>query len=124
MTLGTKRENERHSLGFEVEISTISGTATNPIEKTILRDISGSGASFLSNKSASYSIGQKIILVIHMPGTQKTDARMQGHATIAWISQAKENEAGAQQASIGVSMDSLLSFQQSPMDTDKPESAA
>jgi len=94
-----------------------SGTTTHPVEKTTLRDISGQGACFLSNKPASYAIGQKIILDIHMPGTQKTDARMQGQATIAWISHEQKNEAGGQQASIGVSMDGLLSFQQNPMAT-------
>jgi len=113
-----RRSSERHSLEFEVEVFSVSGTEKQSIEKTTLHDISGGGTCFLSNHSESYSIGQRIALEICMPGTYKTDACMQGQATIARIDDVQTTKAGkAHQASIGVSMDNMLSFQQSPRDT-------
>jgi len=126
--IGDRRAFERHPLEFEVDVSTVSDTA-HPIEKTVLNNISGNGACFLSNRPESYSIGQRIALDIRMPGTHKTDVRMEGQATIAWIGDAQAVEAGkAHRVPVGISMDNPLSFQQSPRDTDpgeeKPEDAS
>jgi len=117
-----RRTFERHLLAFEVDVSTVSGTAKHPIERTILNDISSDGACFLSNRPEVYSIGQRIALNIHMPGTHKTDAHMEGQATIAWIGGTQTTEAGkAHRVSVGIFMDKPLSFQQSLRGTDSGE---
>jgi len=117
-----RRAFERHPLEFEVAVSSVSGTAEHPIEKTLLNNISGDGACFLSNRPESYSIGQRIALDICMPGTHKTDACMAGQATVIWIGDAPEDEAGkTHRVSVGISMDNPLSFQQNPRDTDSGE---
>ena len=117
-----KRTSERHSLEFEVEVFAVSGTEKETIEKTTLHDISGGGACFLSSHPESYSIGQRITLEICMPDTHKTDACMQGQATIARIDDIQATEADkTHQASIGVSMDNMLSFQQKSKDTNSSE---
>jgi len=114
-----RRAFERYPLEFEVDISTVSGTEKYPIERTVLNNISGDGACFLSNRPESYSIGQQIVLDICMPGTHKTDACMEGQATVIRIGDAQTDESGkVHRVSVGVSMDNLLSFQQSPRDTD------
>ncbi len=127
--IGCRRAFERHPLEFEVDISTVSGTIKHPIERTVLNNISGDGACFLSNRPESYSNGQRIALNIHMPDTGKIDACMEGRATIIWIGDTHAPEAGkAHRVPVGISMDNLLSFQQSPRDTDpgeeKPEDAS
>jgi len=117
-----RRTFERHPLAFEVDVSTVSGTAKHPIEKTVLNNISGDGACFLSDRPESYSIGQRIALNIRMPGTHKADVHMEGQATIAWIGDAQATKSGkTHQVSVGISMDKPLSFQQSPRDTDSGE---
>jgi len=116
--IADRRAFERHPLEFEVDISTVSGTEKHPVERTVLNDISGDGACFLSNRPESYSTGQRIVLNIHMPGSGKMDVCMEGQATIVWIGGAQTTGSGkTQQAPVGISMDSLLSFQQSPRDT-------
>jgi len=120
--IGNRRVFERHPLEFEIDVSTASGTAKYSIERTVLNNISGDGACFLSNRPESYSIGQQIVLNIRMPGTHKIDVRMEGQATIVWISDVQTTEVGkAYRVSIGISMDKPLSFQQSPKDTGSDE---
>jgi len=117
-----KRESERHLLEFEVDISTFSGTEKHRVERVGLKDISGNGACFISNQPGLYAIGQKIFLEICLPGTCETDVRMEGQATVVWIKDAKTDEAGQpSQASVGVSMNNLLSFQQHPRNANAGE---
>ncbi|MDQ6959182.1 MAG: PilZ domain-containing protein, partial [Mariprofundaceae bacterium] len=117
--IGCRRTFERHPLEFEVDVSAVSGTIKHPIEKTVLSNISGDGACFLSNRPESYANGQRIALDIHMPDTGKIDACMEGQATVVWIGDAQADGSDkAHRVSIGISMDNPLSFQQSPRDTD------
>jgi len=117
-----KRAFERHPLELEVDISTFSGTEKHLVERVTLKDISGSGACFISSQPGVYAIGQKISMDICLPGTCEADVRMEGHATVVWIGDTETREAGKpSQMLAGVSMDKPLSFQQGPRDTDSGE---
>ncbi len=114
--IGNKREFERYPLEFESDIFTFSGTEKQLVERVVLRDISGGGACFISNRPGFYSIGQKISLEICLPGTSSADVRMRGQATVVWVDTTEEGNPS--QVKIGIAMDDLLSFQQRPRDMD------
>ena len=71
---------------------------------------SGGGMSFLSRSPGLYHPGQRLHIKITLPGTDVLDARLQGNATVAWVS---EEHSDTQGVSVGVSMDDLLDFRSS-----------
>ncbi len=107
-----KRNFERYPLEFKVDISVTSGKTKQAVERAVLKNISGDGACFLSNRPEFYSIGQRLELDIHMPGTDRMNARMEGQATVAWIGDIQALEAGKPgRAPVGIFMDKPLSLE-------------
>jgi len=84
------------------------------IERTALKDVSGGGMCFVSKHPGLYSLGQRIFLHICMPATGEKDvASMECTSKVVWTHQMQSGGAEEQQAVIGVSMESLLSFKKS-----------
>jgi len=105
------REFERFPIEFEVEVYAREGSGRHHLETAGLRDVSNGGVCFFSTCPNIYVIGQLLFLSIHLPGTDKVDAAMQGEVTVIWIGKQKEsppNEPG--RSYIGVCMDDLLAF--------------
>jgi len=108
-----KREYERYSISFQAEVISLAGCANNLSETTTLKDISGGGARFVSKHSERYSIGQKVDLIIHLPGDSLLNAKMEGSGKVAWMCEIENGE-----LSIGLCMDNLLAFERIVSDSD------
>lgn len=101
-----RRAYERYALDLKVRVYALAGDEAQMLEDSVLRDVSGGGASFASRDPARYHVGQRLQLVIQLPGTDRVDARLEGHATVVHI----DKPAGGEQTLIGVSMDDMLDF--------------
>lgn len=103
-----RREFERHPLDLSVEVFD-SGKGTS-IEHTHLKNISGSGACFLSSKPEAYAPGQEIVLEMRLPVTDGQEALMQGRASVVWIGDANpEGQHDPNIKRVGVSVLRLVS---------------
>jgi len=76
-----KRQFQRHKSDFTISI-TAQENDEKPIETAMVRDISGNGLSFFSSGPGQYTVGQKLTVLIHLPGTEYAVAGMQGRATV------------------------------------------
>lgn len=110
------RKFERHALEFGVDVYTVLDETKVLIEKTVLENVSGGGVCFVSKRPDLYSNGQRIFLHICMPGTDEINAGMECMAKVVWIHQAQSREVEEQQATIGVCMDGMLSFERTVHD--------
>jgi len=111
-----RRAYERYTLDLRVRVCVSGDDGRRMLEDSVLRDVSGSGASFASRDPGRYRVGQHLRLAIMLPGTDRIDARLEGHATVIRI-----GESGADGAAlIGVSMDDMLDFHRSAI---SPEGA-
>ena len=98
------RQFQRHESNFAVSIMTRED-AKEPVEIAIMKDISGSGLSFISAKPGQYTAGQELILFVHLPVARNSSAGMQGKATVARINRTPDGD-----ASICLHLDEPLSF--------------
>ena len=110
------RKFERHALEFVVDVYTVLDETKVLIEKTVLENVSGGGVCFVSKRPDLYSNDQRIFLHICMPGTDEIDAGMECMAKVVWIHQEQSREVEKQQATIGVCMDGMLSFERTVHD--------
>jgi len=101
-----KREYQRYSISFQAEVISQDDFDNHLSETTMLKDISGGGARFVSNHPERYSIGKKVHLSIQLPGDSLLNAKMEGLAKVAWMCEIDEGE-----ISIGLCMDDLLAFE-------------
>lgn len=104
-----RRAYDRFALDLRVRVYAADGDARRMLEDSVLCDVSGGGASIVSREPGRYRVGQRLQLVIMLPGTDRLDARMEGRATVIHI-----GEPGADGAArVGVSMDDMLDFRRS-----------
>ena len=101
-----KREFERFSVSLNAEVRSQDGLTNNQSETTVLMDISGGGARFVTAYPERYSIGDKVDLIIQLPGGDALNANMTGVAKVAWMGELEEGK-----TSIGLCMDDLLVFE-------------
>ncbi len=101
-----KREFERYEISLNAEVSSLDDNASDHKETTVLRDISGGGARFVTTHPGHYSIGQKVDLTIQLPGGDALRARMEGTGRVVWMGEFEEGE-----TSIGICMDDLMVFE-------------
>lgn len=106
---GNRRTYERFTLGLKVRVYAHDGDQRRMLEDSVLRDVSGGGASFASRDPGCYQVGQHLQLVIMLPGTDQLDARMEGQATVIHIGEPCSDGT----ALVGVSMDDMLDFRRS-----------
>jgi len=105
------RSSERHPIEFKVDIYTSPDAGRKFLEKAVLKDISGTGACFITKNPALYTVGLEIDLDINMPGSEKLGAMMECRARVVRMARA-EQQAVEPQTQVGILMSSLLSFQQ------------
>jgi len=101
-----KREYVRYEISLNAEVESLDDKANDHKEATVLRDISGGGARFVTTHPDHYSIGQKVDLTIKLPGGDALRAKMEGTGRVIWMGEFKEGE-----TSIGISMDDLMVFE-------------
>lgn len=108
-----RRRSERRSIEFQVEVYSLPEQGRQLIEKTVLKDISGTGVCFLSKNPELYTSRQEVILDINMPSTDRLNAVMECRAEIIRMDNADRTEVdGTHWIQIGVTMNTLLSFRE------------
>jgi len=95
---------QRHESNFTVSIMAREG-AKEPIEIAIMKDISGSGLSFISARPDQYTADQELFLFVHLPVARNSSAGMQGKATVV-----RTNRTSNGDASICLHLNEPLSF--------------
>jgi hypothetical protein len=96
-----EREFERYSVSLKAVVSLAGGYC----ETTVLRDISGGGASFITTCPERYSIGDKVDITIQLPGGGSLHAKVKGAGKVASMSELGEGE-----TTVGLRLDDLLDF--------------
>jgi c-di-GMP-binding flagellar brake protein YcgR len=112
-----QRDFERFPVEFEAEVTVAGKKAETKPEKAKLMNISGGGARFKTSQPERYKEGERIEITIMLPGSEKQQACMKGMATIMWVNTTEIND--KETVSIGVSMDDLLTFE----DSSKPSNS-
>ena len=111
-TMIEKRAFKRFPLEFAAEVTAEDVHGKTFEDRTYLKDISGEGANFITHQPQRYYIGQRLKLMVHLPGTKEVKGCMKARATIVRISpedhggQAPENK-----TSVAIKLDSLLEFE-------------
>lgn len=107
-----KRSFSRFPIEFDIDVFGKDIEGKKFTEKTILRDVSGSGARFITQDVDPYFPGQQLELAIHLPGTTEVKAYMKTISTVVQIyplSEA-EQEGNMKKRNIGVTFNAPLHF--------------
>ena len=107
-----KRAFKRFPLKFEAEVTAKDFDGEAFEDRTYLKDISGEGANFITRQPRRYFLGQRLKLIIHLPGTKEVKGCMKARATIVRITggdhEAKDPE---NKTSVAIKLDTLLEFE-------------
>ena len=87
-----KRKDKRYIIKFFMEVCAQDLTGKKYSEKTALKNICAEGAQFVTKLSNKYYLGQQLKITIHLPGTDKVNARMTGKATVIRIDQPDKSQ--------------------------------
>lgn len=108
-----RRNFNRFPIEFVMEVSAEDIEGKKYKENTILKDISGEGARFITQQASKYFPGQSLEMTIHLPGSDEVKARMRGKATVMRIDSPSDSEVEDknQEFSIAVKLDAPLHFE-------------
>jgi len=108
-----KREFNRFPLEFMLKVSAKDSEGKKYKENTVLKDISGEGAKFITQQTGKYFLGQSLEMTIYLPGPNDVKADVRGKATVVRID--PSNNSGisekSQEMSIAVKLDAPLHFE-------------
>jgi len=104
-----RRDFDRFPIDFTIEVSGKSSDGRIHRESTILSDISGGGAKFITRHPDRYFPDQQLDLTIYLPGTKEVKAQMKGIARVVRIGY-PANIPEAEEASIAVRLQKFLQF--------------
>lgn len=80
-----RRDFDRFPIEFEIEVAAQDSEGKKYSENTILRNISGGGARFITQQASKYFTGQPLEVTVFLTGTDKVKACMRGKATVVRI---------------------------------------
>lgn len=80
-----RREDNRFRIDLATQVTAISADGQTFSEKTLLCNMSGGGASFITHQPDRYFQGQHLHIKIDLPGTVDLKASLQGTATVSRI---------------------------------------
>lgn len=109
-----QRGFSRHWVSFPVIVSTGESQSETDQEKTVLQDISGGGALFVSRNPDIYYPGQLLKISIMLDGTNDVRAQIRTEATVIRIhygEQAGIQDGDKQRAGIAVQFDRSFEFE-------------
>ena len=118
-----RRAFNRFPMEFVLEVSAKDSEGKEFNERTVLKDISGDGAKFITQQARKYFPGQSLEMTIYLPGPNDVKADMRGKATIVRIDPSSNSGIGekSQAMSIAVTFDTPLYFER--VDIKKEESS-
>ena len=77
-----RRNFDRFPITFRMEVTAEDSEGKKYQENTVLKDISGEGARFITQQADKYFLGQSLELTIHLPDSDEVEACMIGKATV------------------------------------------
>jgi hypothetical protein len=80
-----RREGSRFRIDLITQVTAKSADGETFSEKTVLRNMSGGGANFITRQADRYFQGQQLDIRIDLPGTVDLAASLQGTATVSRI---------------------------------------
>jgi len=80
-----RRAFNRFPMKFVLEVSAKDSEGKKYQENTVLKDISGEGARFITQQAGKYFPGQSLELTIHLPDSDEVKACMIGKAIVLRI---------------------------------------
>jgi len=104
------RQFQRFPIDFKIEVVAHDRNGEAHKENTILEDISGEGARFLTENAERYFVEQSLEVSIFLPGTDEVQATMKGTAKVVWIGPCSNaaSRGKAQPVCIAIKLDSPL----------------
>ena len=114
-----RRAFNRFPMEFVLEVSSEDSEGKEFNERTVLNDISGDGAKFITQQTGKYFPGQSLEMTIYLPGPNDVKADMRGTATVVRIDSPSNSGIGekSQEMSIAVTFDTPLHFERVDMKT-------
>ncbi len=117
-----RREFSRFKIEFLIEISAKDSQGKIFYENTVLKNISGGGAKFITWKVDRYFIGQDLNMTLFLPGTGDVNAHMNVKSNVKRIDLLndanEENEEKKNgEACVAVKFDTLLNFERVDLKT-------
>jgi len=108
-----RRNFNRFPIEFIMEVAATDSEGKKSKENTVLKDISGEGAKFITQQAGKYFLGQSLELTIHLPGNAEVKARMRGKATVIRLDPLSNSEIDgkSQTMSIAIKLDTPLRFE-------------
>jgi len=100
-----RRQQDRFSSILGISINSIDQNGDDVTETTLLRDISGSGLSFLTKQPSEYDFGQSIDITLFSTNNPDSEKFNIGSGKVMWI----DDPAGDSSGWIGVMLDDLMS---------------
>jgi len=102
-----RRQQERFASILGVSIDTIGQDGNDFTEVTLLRDISGSGLSFLTKKPHHYDFGQSVEITLFSSKHSSGNRYNIGNGKVMWIDDPASDSSGW----IGIMLDDLMSVE-------------
>ena len=87
-----QRAFDRFPIEFEVRVSFVDNHNEEIHDRAALKDVSGSGAMFITHMPTKYYLGQILTLTIFLAGTDEVSACMRGKASVVRIHQLKTDD--------------------------------
>ena len=108
-----RRNFDRFPIEFVIEVSTEDNEEKKYKENTVLKDISGESARFITQQVDKYFLGQSLELTIHLPGSDEVKACMIGKATVIRIDSPTDSkiEHKSQETCIAIKLAAPLRFE-------------
>ncbi len=107
-----QRGFDRYAVSFPVIVFGRDTKGADHHEKTVLHDISGSGAMFISRSPEKYYPGQVLKISIMLDGTNEVRARIRTEATVIRINRnQQDNPDAAVASSVGIAVQFDRSFE-------------
>jgi hypothetical protein len=105
-----RRDLDRYPIEFEIQLAAQDSEGKKYSENTILRNISGGGARFMTQQASKYFTGQPLEVAVFLTGTDKVKARVRGKATVVRIDASTNSGIGEKtpRMDIAVKLDSPL----------------
>jgi hypothetical protein len=108
-----RRNFDRFPITFRMEVAAKDSEGKKYQENTVLKDISGEGARFITQQAGKYFLGQSLELTIHLPNSDEVKARMRGKATVIRLDPSSNSvtDGKSRTISIAVKLDTSLHFE-------------
>ncbi len=110
-----RRDFDRFAIEFVLDVDAEDAAGKIFNEKTVLKNVSGEGACFVTRQAGRYFLGQFLDMTIFLPGTSEVNAFMKGKGNVVRIDRFNNSGTGEKNREIGIAVkfDTPLNFERS-----------